>query len=71
MTQETAVLLITQRRGYSIKQVLDNTSTLTVQELIDYLSNFDPDSPILFSSDNYMYGEIDGDSLVETEIENS
>lgn len=72
MLQKTATLLKVKRTGYSIKQVLDNTSTLTVQELIDYLSDFDPDSPILFSSDNnYTFGEIDGDSIEEIEIENA
>lgn len=67
---KTAVLLHTKRTGYSIKQVLDKTSTLTVQELIDYLSDFDPESPILFSNDNnYTFGEIDEDSFDEIEIE--
>lgn len=68
--KETIILLNTTRTGYSIKQVLDKTSTLTVQELIDYLSDFDPESPILFSNDNgYMFGEIDEDSFEEIEIE--
>ncbi len=66
---ETAVLLNTKRTGYSIKQVLDNT--VTVQELIDYLSDFDPESPILLSNDNgYTFGEIGMYSLDEVEIEN-
>ena len=69
---ETAILLYTKRTGYSIKQVLDKTSTLTVQELIDYLSDFDPESPILFSNDNnYTFGEIDEESFDEIEIENA
>lgn len=71
MTQKTAILLNTKRTGYSIKQVLDKTSTLTVQELIDYLSDFDPESPILFSNDNnYTFGEIKKYSFDEIEIEN-
>lgn len=69
---ETAILLNTKRTGYSIKQVLDSTSTLTVQELIDYLSDFDPETPILFSNDNnYTFGEIDYDSFEEIEIDDA
>lgn len=67
-----AVLLHTRRTGYSVKQVLDKAYTLTVQELIDYLSDFDPESPVLFSNDNgYTFGEIDEDSFDEIEIENA
>lgn len=67
----TAVLLNTRRTGYSIKQILDNKYTLTVQELMDYLSDFDPESPVVFSNDNgYTFGEIDGNSFDEVEIEN-
>ena len=72
MTQKTALLLKTKRTGYSIKQVLDEKSTLTVQEMIDYLSDFDPELPILFSNDdNYTFGEMDDDSFQEIEIENA
>ncbi len=65
----TVVLLHTRRTGYSIKEVLDETYTLTVQELISYLSDFDPESPVLFSNDNnYTFGEIEAGSFDEVEI---
>jgi hypothetical protein len=69
---KTAILLNTKRTGYSVKQVLDKKYTLTVQELISYLSDFDPESPVLFSNDNgYTFGEIDEESFDEVEIENT
>ena len=67
----TAILLNTKRTGYSVNQILDNKYTLTVQELIDCLSDFDPDSPILFSNDNgYTFGELNDYTIDEIEIEN-
>jgi len=66
----TAILLNTNRTGYTVKQVLDKTSTLTVGELIEYLSDFDPESPILFSNDDgYTFGEIREYSIDEVDIE--
>ena len=71
MTAKKAILLNTKRTGYSIEQVLDQTSTLTVQEMIDYLSDFDPDSPIFFSNDNgYTFGELNDYTIDEIEIDN-
>lgn len=66
----TAILLNTRRTGYSVKQILDEKYTLTVGELMNYLSDYDPESPVLFSNDDgYTYGEIDDESLYEVEIE--
>ena len=68
--QKTAILLNTKRTGYTVNQILDNKYTLTVQELMDYLSDFDPESPVVFSNDNgYTYGEIDDESIYEVDIE--
>jgi len=64
----TVITLETKRTGYSIEQVVDRT--MTVGELIDYLSDFDEDSPIVFSNDGgYTFGEIDGDGFDEFEQE--
>ena len=71
MTQKTAILFNTKKTGYSVNQVLEEKSTLTVQELIDYLSDFDPNSPILFSNDDgYTFGELNDYTLDEIEIDN-
>ena len=44
------------RDGYSLDQITD---TLTVQELIDILSEYDPNSKVYLSHDNgYTYGGI-------------
>lgn len=71
MTTKTAILLNTKRTGYSVNQILDNKHTLTVGELMDHLSDFDPDSPILFSNDNgYTFGELNHNTIDEVEIDN-
>lgn len=46
------------RSCYSPNQI-DKTSTMTVGELISYLSDYDEETPVIFSSDNgYTYGEL-------------
>lgn len=51
-----------KRQGYSTEQV---NRTMTVQELIDALSQFEPDMPVYLSHDNgYTYG-----GIVEQDIE--
>ena len=51
-----------KRQGYGINQV---NRTMTVQELIDMLSQFEPDMPVYLSHDNgYTYG-----GIVEQDIE--
>jgi len=52
----TYVTLATSRDGYSPDQC---GKTLTVQQLIDILSGFEPESKIYLSNDNgYTYGAI-------------
>ena len=52
----TYVTLETQRQGYTPDQC---GSTMTVQEMIDCLSGFDPEAKIYFSNDNgYTYGSV-------------
>ena len=50
------ITLETKREGYAPDQC---SSTMTVGELIQYLSQFDEDSKIYFSNDNgYTYGSL-------------
>lgn len=50
------ITLETKREGYSPDQC---GSTMTVGELIQYLSQFDEDAKIYYSNDNgYTYGSI-------------
>lgn len=57
------VTLETNRTGYEVDQC---GNTLTVQELIECLSAYDPDAKIYFSNDNgYTYGNITQFSLDE------
>lgn len=52
-----------RREGYSPDQI---RSTMTVGELIDYLSQYDEDTPVMINSDNgYTYGSINYDSFRE------
>lgn len=49
------------RSGYSVNQC---GGTLSVGELIDYLSQWDDDTPVYISNDNgYTYGSISFDDI--------
>lgn len=53
----------TFREGYGIDQI---RRTMTVGELIDFLGNYDEDTPIYLSFDNgYTYGGITEDCFEE------
>lgn len=55
----------THRDGYSVGQC---GHTLTVEELISYLEQWDDDTPVYFSNDNgYTYGSIRFDDINEDE----
>lgn len=57
------LLYQTFREGYGIDQV---RQTMTVGELIEFLINYDADTPIYLSFDNgYTYGGITGDRFGE------
>lgn len=48
-----------RRTAYSPNDIVDNVGTLTVGELIELLSDFDEDLPVILNNDNgYTYGEI-------------
>lgn len=50
------LLIQTFREGYGIDQI---RKTMTVGELIDFLGNYDEDTPVYLSFDNgYTYGGI-------------
>lgn len=54
-----------RREGYAPDQI---KHTMTVGELIDYLSQFDEDSPVMLDNDNgYTYGSITDSSFREIE----
>ena len=54
-----------RREGYAPDQI---KYTMTVGELIDYLSQFDEDSPVMLDNDNgHTYGSISYDSFGEIE----
>ena len=54
-----------RREGYAPDQI---KHTMTVGELIDYLSQFDEDCPVMLDNDNgYTYGSIDWNSFGEIE----
>lgn len=57
----------THRTGYAVDQC---GRTMTVGELIDYLSQWDDETPIYYSNDNgYTYGSINAWDIDEGEIE--
>lgn len=56
-----------RREGYTTEQI---SHTMTVGELIDYLSQFDEDMPVYLNNDNgYTYGSITETSFEEAEDE--
>jgi len=59
-----ALVFEAPREGYGIDQI---DSPMTVGELIDFLSDFDPDTLFVLSHDNgYTYGSIDARTQVTT-----
>ena len=56
-----------RREGYAPDQC---RKTMTVQELIKHLENFDPDLKVYLKNDNgYTYGSITESSFEEEELE--
>ena len=54
-----------RRNGYSPEQC---GKTITVEEMIEYLEQFEPDTEIYISNDNgYTYGNIDEQCFEECE----
>lgn len=68
----TKLILAAERSGYSTDQI---GRTMTVSELIDYLSQFDDDMPVYIGNDKwsngsyYTYGGITWESFDEEEDE--
>ena len=57
------LLLEANREGYDTDQV---GSTMTIRELIDYLEQYDDETPIFISNDRgYTYGAIRGSRIRE------
>lgn len=64
--EKQVVLIDVEREGYSFDQV---AKTMTVGELIDYLSQFNSDSEVYLSNDNgYTYGGITGNRIYDDSI---
>lgn len=62
-----ALIMEAERTGYSIDQI---RQTMTVGDLIAFLSDYDEDTPIYTSQDNgYTYGGIGYDNFREEEDE--
>lgn len=65
--KENIVMIEARRTGYSVDQI---RKTLTVGELIDFLSMFDEDAKVYLSHDNgYTYGGITEEDITEDSIE--
>ena len=65
--KENIVMIEARRTGYSVDQI---RKTLTVGELIDFLSMFDEDAKVYLSHDNgYTYGGITEEDITEGSIE--
>ena len=55
------ITIETHRSGYGVDQC---GRTLSVGELIDYLSQWDDETPVYFSNDNgYTYGSMNFDDI--------
>lgn len=61
------VFINTNRSGYSVDQIY---STLTVEELINHLSEFDPESKVYLRNDNgYTFGSVSYEDIISEEVE--
>ena len=61
------VMIESNRTGYTTKQC---GRTFTVGELIEFLEQFDEDTPVYLSNDNgYTYGNIQEESFREEDLE--
>jgi len=59
------LIIETHRGGYSVNQC---GKTLSVSELVDYLTQWDDDTPVYFSNDNgYTFGSISFDDINSVE----
>ena len=64
------IILNTSRVGYTVEQAEDYKSTMTVEELISFLQDFDGDQKIYLSFDRgYTYGSFNEDDFEEVEEE--
>ena len=64
---KSAILIEAHREGYAIDQV---RNTLTVGELIAFLSDYEEDTPLYLSHDGgYTYGGISYDCISEERIQ--
>lgn len=61
MSKKEVVYLNTHRTGYSAASCGE---TLTVEELIEILEQYEPGTPVYFNNDNgYTYGNISEDDI--------
>lgn len=62
---KTVLTIDGRREGYAINQI---DRTMTVGELINFLSDYDEDMPVMINNDDgYTYGSITDDSFREEE----
>lgn len=63
----TAIIIDTNRDGYAPDQV---PRTMTVRELVDFLEQYNDDTPIFLGFDRrYTYGGIREGMIEETEVD--
>lgn len=65
---KTVIFIETRRDEYGVGPLIDRT--MTAGRLIEALSGFDEDTPVLLSNDNgYTYGIIDEDTITEEDVD--
>lgn len=66
---KTELHILANREGYGTDQV---GKTMSVGELIEYLSYFDSEVPVYINNDNgYTYGAIRENRIIEKDVENN
>lgn len=60
------VIINANREGYGTDQI---TNTMTAGELIDALSDFDPETPVMIGNDRQSYGWYTYGSITMRDIE--
>ena len=66
-----AIIIQAKRQAYGVEDIVSDSRTLTIRELIEELSQYDEEAKVVLSHDNgYTYGGITERDIEDYEGEN-
>lgn len=66
-----AIIIQAKRQAYGVEDIVSDSRTLTIRELIEELSQYDEEAKVVLSHDNgYTYGGITARDIEDYEGEN-